>query len=45
MRIPMIWRSKFTDLVKKTQSLRETAVEKSAWIKACKNALEERIAM
>ena len=34
-----IWRSKFTDLakktVKKTQSLGKTAVDKSAWIKGC----------
>ena len=34
-----IWRSKFTDLVKKTvkktQPLGKTAADKSAWIKAC----------
>ena len=28
MRIPMIWKSKFTDLVKKTQSLRENGCRK-----------------
>ena len=39
MHFPGIWRSKFTDLVNKTvkKSIfgEKTAVDKSAWIKAC----------
>ena len=38
MHIPVIWRSKFTDLVnskKKLNLRKKTAVDKSAWIKAC----------